>query len=42
MVEGLETSPLKDAPAVADKLRAQCLELVEETTTRGFRVKLKI
>ena len=40
MVEGLETSPLKaDNPAL-EEIRSLCREIVEEPSTRGFRVKL--
>ena len=44
MVEGLETSPLQGPdvdPALMGKLRSLCSEVVEETTSRGFRVKLR-
>ena len=40
MVEGLETSPLKEAKM--QEIRNQCREIVEEPTSRGFRVKLRI
>lgn len=38
MVEGLDHSPLDDA--ARESLRPQIKDLVEETTSRGFRVKL--
>ena len=42
MVEGLETTPLKaDHPSMAE-LRSLCREIVEEPTSRGFRVKLRL
>jgi ABC-type polar amino acid transport system ATPase subunit len=42
MVEGLETSPLKaDNPAL-EEIRSLCREIVEEPTSRGYRVKLRI
>ena len=42
MVEGLETSPLKaDNPAL-EEVRSLCREIVEEPTSRGYRVKLRI
>jgi ABC-type polar amino acid transport system ATPase subunit len=40
MVEGLETSPLKEAKM--QEIRNQCREIVEEPTSRGFRIKLRI
>ena len=41
MVEGLETSPLADtSPQSLKELRGLCRKIVEEPTTRGFRVKL--
>ena len=40
MVEHLDHSPLTDA--ARESLRGQVKELIEETTTRGFRVKLII
>ena len=41
MVEGLNTTPLKSAGGASLKeLRSLCREIVEETTSRGFRVKL--
>ena len=43
MVEGLETSPLQAAdvnPASMEQLRGLCKSIIEEPTTRGFRVKL--
>ena len=43
MVEGLETSPLQDGqvnPESLQKVRSLCKEVVEEPTTRGFRVKM--
>jgi ABC-type glutathione transport system ATPase component len=43
MVEGLQASPLKEGEnASLEKLRSLCKEIVEEPTTRGFRVKLRI
>ena len=43
MVEGLQASPLKEGEnASLEKLRSLCQEIVEEPTTRGFRVKLRI
>ena len=45
MVEGLETSPLQGggpAPAALEEIRSLCSEIVEEPTSRGFRVKLRI
>jgi hypothetical protein len=40
MKERLEASPLQGADAgVAEELRRLCREIVEEPTTRGFRVK---
>ena len=43
MVEGLQASPLKEGEnASLERLRSLCQEIVEEPTTRGFRVKLKI
>ena len=42
MVEGLETSPLKAGHPSLEELRGLCREIVEEPTTRGFRVKLII
>lgn len=45
MVEGMATSPLKEAgipPSNMKKLRSLCHEIVEEPTSRGFRVKLLI
>lgn len=42
MVEGLETSPLKADHPSMDKLRALCSEIIEEPTSRGFRIKLRI
>ena len=42
MVEGLETSPLKADNPSMEALRGLCKEIVEESTTRGFRVKLII
>ena len=42
MVEGLETSPLKaDNPAL-EEIRSLCREIVEEPTSRGYRVKLRL
>ena len=38
MVEGMNASPLTDAAREA--IRPQVTDLIEETTTRGFRVKL--
>ncbi len=38
MVEGLNQSPLSDSKAIREKV----LDLIEEPTTRGFRVKLLI
>jgi ABC-type polar amino acid transport system ATPase subunit len=43
MVENLETSPLQAEgvnPASLEKIRSLCKEVIEEPTTRGFRVKL--
>ena len=40
MVEGLDSTPLDDA--ARESLRPQVKEIIEETTTRGFRVKLII
>ena len=40
MVEGLDHSPLNDA--ARESLRPQVKEIIEETTARGFRVKLLI
>ncbi|MBQ7209718.1 MAG: amino acid ABC transporter ATP-binding protein [Paludibacteraceae bacterium] len=40
MVEGLNESPLKDA--ARESVRRQVKELIEEPTTRGFRIKLII
>ncbi len=40
MVEGLKESPLTDA--ARESIRPQVKELIEEPTTRGFRVKLII
>ena len=40
MVEGLETSPIKASSPSLEELRALCREVVEEPTSRGFRVKL--
>ena len=40
MVEKMEATPLSDAQRT--ELAAQCQEVVEEPTTRGFRVKLII
>ena len=42
MVEGLETSPLPASGDSLEKLRGLCRELVEEATSRGFRVKLRL
>ena len=42
MVEGLDKSPLPASGASLEKLRSLCREIVEEPTTRGFRVKLKL
>lgn len=42
MVEGLETSPLQANNPSMDKLRAFCSEIIEEPTSRGFRIKLRI
>ena len=40
MKEGIDASPLKDAdPQTVAAMRALCSELVEEPTTRGFRLK---
>ena len=44
MVAGLKTSPLADddVPAASvEELRSRCEEIVEEPTTRGFRIKLR-
>ena len=38
MVEGINESPLQ--PAVRDSLRPRVADIIEEPTTRGFRVKL--
>jgi polar amino acid transport system substrate-binding protein len=38
MVEGLNESPLTDTARAS--LRPQVKELIEEPTTRGFRIKL--
>jgi hypothetical protein len=38
MVENLDHSPLNDA--ARDSLRPQVKDLIEEPTSRGFRVKL--
>ena len=40
MVEGMKESPLSDA--ARESVRQQVLELIEEPTARGFRVKLVI
>ena len=45
MVENLERSPLQApgiSPAFLEELHALCREVVEEPTTRGYRIKLKI
>jgi len=45
MVEGLESSPLAApgvSPAFLEQLRSLCKDIVEEPTTRGFRVKLSL
>ena len=45
MVEGLETSPLLGPDVNADTLasiRSRCQEVVEEPTSRGFRIKLRL
>lgn len=42
MVEGLEISPLQANNPSMDKLRAFCSEIIEEPTSRGFRIKLRI
>ena len=45
MVENLDSSPLRApgvSPAFLEELRSLCLEVVEEPTSRGFRVKLKL
>ena len=43
MVEGLEVSPLQGAKeASLETLRSLCLQVIEESTSRGFRVKLMI
>ncbi len=42
MVEGLETSPLPASGDSLEKLRGLCREIVEEATSRGFRVKLRL
>jgi hypothetical protein len=42
MVEGLETTPLKAENATLQEVRSLCREVVEEPTSRGFRVKLRI
>ena len=45
MVEGLETSPLRApgvSPALLDALHALSREVLEEPTTRGFRIKLAL
>jgi ABC-type polar amino acid transport system ATPase subunit len=40
MVEGLETSPINSENPFLDEVRSLCQEIVEEPTSRGFRVKL--
>lgn len=40
MVEKMEATPLSNAQR--SELAAQCQQVVEEPTTRGFRVKLII
>ena len=40
MVEGLASSPLKAEDPALQEIRGLCREIVEEPTTRGFRVKL--
>ena len=40
MVEGLASSPLKTEDPALQEIRGLCREIVEEPTTRGFRVKL--
>ena len=45
MVEGMERSPLQADgvnPASMETVRSLCKEIVEEPTTRGYRVKLKV
>ena len=43
MVEGLDTSPLQGvSPEFLEKLRSLCREVVEEPTSRGFRIKLRL
>ena len=45
MVEGLDSSPLRAPgvpPTLLDDLRPLCKEVIEEPTTRGFRVKLSL
>ena len=45
MVEGLDTSPLRMSGLSAvplEDLRALCRDIVEEPTSRGFRVKMLI
>ena len=42
MVEGLDKSPLPASGASLEELRGLCREIVEEPTSRGFRVKLKL
>ena len=43
MVENLDKSPLEGAdPACVEEVRALCRKIIEEPTSRGFRVKLLI
>ena len=45
MVEGLEKSPLQGpdvSPAFLEELRSLCKAVIEEPTSRGFRVKLSL
>ena len=42
MVEGLEASPIKADDPSMEEVRSLCREIVEEPTSRGFRVKLLI
>ena len=41
MVEGLASSPLSSAnPASLEQVRSLCRKIIEEPTSRGFRIKL--